>query len=166
MTVSDEKNFLIAAGDVHFRRDAHGNVQLDRAGQVQIVASMIAAFPLTHPDGMVSLRDSEGVEIGILDSAGQLDDESMKIVLDALERSYFMPRILDIFDITDAMNVVEWIVETDRGARVFHVRYVRQNIRRIGMRRLVIKDVDGNRYEIHDWIDLPVLAQKLLEPYL
>ncbi len=166
MTVPLEKNYLVAAADVSFVRDANGNTLLEMAGETQVVASMIAAFPLTHPDGMISLRDSDGAEICILDFAGDLDEQSRKIVGEALERSYFMPRILDIFEVTDAMNVVEWVVETDRGPRTFHVRYVRQNIRRIGNRQFVIKDVDNNRYEIRDWIEMPILAQKLLEPYL
>ncbi len=166
MTEPQNYDFLMAAGLVSFRRDAQGNVVLEMAGKTQQIGSMMAAFPLTHSNGMVSLRDLEGAEIGILDSAGDLDEESRRIVADALERSYFMPRILDIFEVTDAMNVVEWIVETNRGARTFHVRHVRQNIRRIGRRQFVIKDVDGNGYEIRDWIDMPIPAQKLLAPYL
>jgi len=35
----------------------------------------------------------------------------------------------------------------------------------MGLRRLVIKDVDGNRYEIRDWQELPSAAHKLIQVY-
>ena len=77
-----------------------------------------------------------------------------------------MPRVTDILDLRERMNGVEWEVQTNRGPRSFQVRHVRWSVRRIGPRRLVIKDVDGNRYEIRDWMQLSPASQKLLEPYL
>ena len=112
------------------------------------------------------IRDEEGTEIGLLDDVRGLDPDSQRIIRDELERSYFMPRITDVLDVREELNVVIWEVETNRGPRKFEVRHVRQNIRRMGRRRLVIKDVDGNRYEIRDWIKLPPLAQKLIQNYL
>jgi len=77
-----------------------------------------------------------------------------------------MPRIHNILDIQEVLSVVEWEVETNKGARAFQVRDVRKSIRRVAVRKLVIKDVDGNRYQIPDWMTLPAHAQKLLEPYI
>ena len=168
MSETQQKNesYLLSPDDVRLSRDDRGDVILTSGGRSQVVARVLSAFPLTHPEGMVSLRDEQGNEIGILADAGKLDDKSMKIVAEALERSYFMPRIVDIFGISERLNIVEWEVDTDRGLRTFHVRHIRQNIRRVGRRRLVIKDVDGNRYEIRDWMNLPAAAQRPLEPYL
>ena len=165
-TKGQDESYLLSPADVRFRRNEQGDVIMETGGRTQVVARVISAFPLTHFDGMVSLRDEQGREIAILEAAGKLDDESLEIVTEALERSYFMPRIVDISDITERLNVVEWDIETDRGPRAFQVRHVRQNIRRIGPRRFMIKDVDGNRYEIRDWLDLPPAAQRQLEPYL
>jgi len=157
---------IIRAGTVKFSRDADGRVILHRGGQSQPVGSIMSAFPLTSPAKMVSIRDEEGTEIGLLDDIRGLDPDSQRIIRDELERSYFMPRVTDVRDVREELNVVIWEVETNRGPRKFEVRHVRQNIRRMGRRRLVIKDVDGNRYEIRDWIKLPPLAQKLIQNYL
>ena len=38
--------------------------------------------------------------------------------------------------------------------------------RQIGRRRVIIRDVDGNRYEIQDWTALPPRSYKQFEEYL
>ena len=162
----DESNFLIDAASMRILKTEKGRLELHHDGRVQAVGSIVAAFPLTRPGTMVSLRDEEGDEIGVLDSVAQLDAASQEVMREELERSYFMPVIGDILDVREELGVVTWEVETDRGPRTFQVRNVRQNVRKMGNRRLVIKDVDGNRYEVRDWLGLQPLAQKLLQIYL
>jgi len=161
----DEK-FVLKASDLRFGRAADGRVVLKIGDVLRPVGSIMAAFPLSDPHCMVALRDDNGEEIGLLDDARQLDPVSLKIVGEELERSYFMPKITDIFDVQEDLGVVNWEVDTDKGHRVFQVRNVRQNVRKLGRRRLVIKDVDGNRYEVTDTTTLPVPAERLLHPYL
>jgi hypothetical protein len=160
------QSFIIRAGAVRFERDPKGAVWMVRDETRTPVSSVVAAFPLSHRESMVSVRDSEGEEIGILDDLHSLDDPSRAVVEYELDRTYFMPRIIDIIEIDEALNVVEWFVETNKGPRRFQAHSVQKNVRRIGHRRLVIKDVDGNRYEVQDWTVLPPAAQALLEPYL
>jgi len=157
---------MLQSGNVRFRRNAEGKVLLCVDGAEQVVAGVVSAFPLTHRHTMVSLRGADGEEIGILDDVGRLDEDSRRIIRQELDRSYFMPRITDIMDLSESMNVEEWKVQTDKGPHTFLVRGARRNVRRMGRRRLVIKDVDGNRYDIPDWMSLPPYAQKLLEPYM
>jgi len=157
---------MLQGQNVSFRQDAEGAVLLCVDGQEHLVASVMSAFPLTHRDTMVSLRTADGEEIGILDNLMQLDEDSRRIIRQELDRSYFMPRIIDIMDISESMNVEEWKVQTNKGLRAFLVRSARRNVRRMGRRRLIIKDVDGNRYDIPDWISLPPYAQQPLEPYM
>lgn len=162
-----QQDLVVLRGEsLRFTRDPDGRVLMHRAGTTTPVGAVMSAFPLTRPARMVSLRDEEGAEIGLLEDVRQLDPDSQRVIREELERSYFMPRITDVFDIREELNVVIWEVETNRGPRKFEVRHVRQNVRRMGRRRLVIKDVDGNRYEIRDWIKLPPLAQKLIQNYL
>lgn len=164
--MSDEDRVAFQAADLRVERDEDGRLTLHLSDGAHPVGSVMSAFPLTRPGTMVSFRDEEGEEIGILDDVRQLDPASRQIMAHELERSYFMPAITDILDITEELGVVSWEVETNRGQRTFQVRHVRRNIRKMGRRRLVIKDVDGNRYEIGDWLKLPPLAQKLIQVYL
>ena len=164
--MDDKDNFLLEASDVRFGRSGDGQVVVRLRGRFVVVGNLMAASPITDPQHMVSLRDEHGEELGILGDVAQLDPISQQIVAEELERSYFMPRITDILDIREDLGVVSWDVETSKGERSFHVRDIRQNVRKIGRRRLIIRDVDGNRYEIHDWGDLPAPAERLLQPYL
>jgi len=165
MTHEAKENFLNAA-ETSLRRDESGHITLAGDGRRRRVGSIVSAFPLTHPKRLVSVRDDDGQEIGILDDTDALDPASKRVVQEELDRSYFMPRIGDILKIDETLNVVEWEVHTNKGPRVFQVRNVNQNVRRIGQRRFVIKDVDGNRYEIRDWTNLKPQAQKLIQGYL
>ena len=164
--MADEERFILKGSDVRFGRSGDGQVLLKKGGKILLVSNLMAASPITDPNRMVSVRDENGAEIGILDDVRQLDPASQKIVAEELDRSYFMPRITDVIDITEDLGVETWAVETDKGPRVFQVRNPRQNVRRITRRRLVIKDVDGNRYEIHNYTELPASAERLLRDYM
>ena len=164
--MTHDERFILKASDLRFGRAADDRVVLKIGDTMRAVGSVMAAFPLTDPYGMVALRDDNGDEIGILDDVRQLDPVSQKIIAEELERSYFMPKITDILDIEEELGVETWEVETDKGQRTFQVRNVRQNVRKLGRRRLVIKDVDGNRYEIRDWQGLPPVARRFLEEYI
>lgn len=166
MTPLPKPDFIKSSDEVRFTRGADGTIMLHTPTAEQPIGSVAPAFPFTCPKGMIGLRDREGNEIGILEDLAGMDAQSRRLVEEALDRCYFMPCIHDILDIQEVLSVVEWDVETNKGARSFQVRDVRKNIRRVAARKLVIKDVDGNRYQIPDWMTLPAHAQKLLEPYI
>ena len=130
------------------------------------VDTITMAFPLSHRTSMVVVRDQDGEEIGIISNLSGLDEASSKIVSMEMEKSYFLPAILDVYDVAEHLGVATWKVETDRGARTFLVRQPRQNLRKIGRRRVVIRDVDGNRYEIKNIQSLPPRAQRKFEEFL
>jgi hypothetical protein len=166
MMMSQNETFLIRAADVRFGRAPDGRVQLITGEETKELGQVTAIFPISNPARMISLRDEEGREIGVLDDIHGLDPESRKLIKKELEKSYFMPRITDIYSIGEKLHVLSWEVETDRGRRAFEVRHVRQNVRRTGPRRFIVKDVDGNRYEIRDWSALPIRARRIIERHL
>lgn len=58
-----------------------------------------------------------------------------------------------ISSLRNEFGVSYWDVQTDRGNREFVVRNVSESAQWISPRRLLLIDVDGNRFEIPD-IDL------------
>ena len=160
--------FIIDAAAARFERDpaddAHVLMTID--GATQQVGSVAMAFPLSDRARMVVVRDRSGEEIGILDDLSKLGEDSREIVEAEIEKAYFLPQIVSVNDIEQELNIVTWSVETDRGPRDFHVRGIRQNVRRIGRVRLVIRDVDGNRYEIPDIRTLSPRGRRLVEEYI
>lgn len=161
-----EYDFLIKASDVRFEREGEDRVVARTGGHALRIGNVVTAFPLSRPQCMIQLRDEEGQEIGILDDIRQLDKESRRIVQEQLDRSYFMPRILDVEGMESKLGVETWKVVTDKGPRTFMVRRPRINVRKLGRLRLIIKDVDGNRYDVRNWSRLPPRAQRHIQGHL
>lgn len=157
---------VISAGDVSFHRDERNDVIMTWAGAEYAVARILALFPLTSPDRLLSLRDRDGREVGVLDGLDGLDEEARRIAARELDLSYFLPCITDIDSIVEARGLVIWDVTTDRGPRVFEVREIRSNLRRLPGDRIIVCDVDGNRYDIPELGGLPAPARRLVEPFL
>ncbi len=130
------------------------------------VGRVMSAFPLSASLKRIVFFDSDGEEIGCLKCASQLDPESLKILQEELDKAYFMPSIKSISEITDHLGLELWRVITNRGERTFEVRSPRKNVRIINPKRLIVKDVDGNRYEIKDWRMLDKKSLALLMRHL
>jgi hypothetical protein len=120
------------------------------------------AFPLSSPEQLVVLRDQEGNEIGIIENVEQLDKQSSQALKIELEKCYFMPIITYVNNIDEAYGVPKWDVETDRGPRKFELRS-RRDARLTGYGRVLIKDIDGNRYEIPDYTQLDARSRAYVE---
>ena len=127
--------------------------------------SVIPLFPLSESERWVSVLDDEGRELGIIEEVGKLGAESRKMILDELRRHYVLPRIQKILSCKERFELVQWEVETDRGAREFLTRNLRENIQQPSQNRLILTDVDSNRYDIPDFQSLDKKSQNLLERY-
>ncbi|MGI4791936.1 MAG: DUF1854 domain-containing protein [Janthinobacterium lividum] len=108
------------------------------------------AFPLSDPDRYIGLRDGNDKDIGMLESLSGIDGESHAIIEEELERRYFTPQITQVNYVDEAFGVVTWEVETSKGPRRFLVRNLRDSSYTLGSSRVMMTDVDGNRYEFPD----------------
>ena len=57
---------------------------------------LIRAFPLSKPFEMISIRDSENKEFGIIEAIELLEPESKLLAEAELDRRYFTPQITKI----------------------------------------------------------------------
>ena len=122
----------------------------------------IRAFPLSNPSEFIILRDKEDNEIGLIESIRELNSKSKKILEDELQKSYFVPQINRITNLEEKFGVSQWEVETDKGTHTFNVKN-REEIRPLASGRVLIKDADGNRYEISDYRKLDPKSIAFLE---
>jgi hypothetical protein len=157
---------MLQAKNVVLDRDNDGNVHLKTDKKELEVGSVHGAFPLSNPGKMILIRDTEGNEVEILDDVHDLEKHSRRIIKEELEKSYFMPTIRNILSDSEKLGVVTWNVMTNRGEKTFEIRNVRQNIRKVGNGRMIVKDVDGNRYQIKNAFGLPPKAQEILTQYV
>jgi hypothetical protein len=137
-------------------------LELDGAARQPVKASRV--FPVSVPDRFVALTDKEGVEVGILSDVSALDEASRQALSTELERDYFHAQITRVLSMTaGGWHTQEWEVETDRGTRAFEIRSNRRDIRHLGGGRILIKDADGNRFEIPDYRTLDPFSRDLID---
>ena len=124
------------------------------------------AFPLAEPDRFLSVRDSANKEVGLIVNLSDLSDENRTLVEADLERRCFVPSVKRIVSAKERFGTVDWIIETDRGACTFTTRNLRENVQWPAPGRIILNDVDGNRYDIQNVDDLNRESQELLFRHL
>jgi hypothetical protein len=164
--MADQALILLAADSVRLRHNTHGDVIATIAGEDHLIGQIQSVFPISNRHHFALLRDERGEEIGIIEEAHRLDPDSRRVLRDELERSYFLPRITDIQAVDERHGVFTMDVITDRGPRTFEVRNPRQNVRPVGDGRYIIKDVDGNRYDIPKLGNLGPRSQNLMTEFV
>ena len=164
--MSSQEVRFIPANSITLRRDDSGDTIATMNEEKILIGHILSVFPISNKNHFISLRDEHGVEIGVVEQAHELDSESRRVLRDEVERSYFLPRITDVYGIEDHLNVFVFTVETDRGPRTFEVRNPRQNVRSVGNGRYIVKDVDGNRYDVPRLGNLGPRSQNLMTEFV
>ncbi len=153
---------LLDPDRTRLRRDEFTDLILEYRGERQPVTAH-RAFPLTATGQFIVLKGVDGTEIGAIRDIASLDDESRNILESDLERTYFAPVILQVNRLEENFHIPKWDVETDSGHRVFEVRSRRRDIRIMQGGRILLRDADGNRYEIPDYRELDPVSRALVE---
>lgn len=123
-------------------------------------------FPFSNRRHYVALFDGLTGEIGVIYDPHDLDAESRGVLERILERRYFIPIIERVKWLKEEYSVVYWSVETNMGPRDFVCRGLRDAVTELEEGRLIITDVDGNRFEIPDYNKLNRATQALLDRVL
>jgi len=120
------------------------------------------AFPISDPDHYYGVTDGAGKDIGVIVNPAHLDDASRHAIQDELEKRYFVPVVIDVIGIKEEYGSILWDVETDRGTKRYVVRSLRDNLVELPDRRLLITDIEGNRFEVSDLRSLDSKSQEVL----
>ncbi len=125
------------------------------------------AMPFKLPDDYISVQDMESKELFLIRSLYEFPEDQALLLSQHLKKRYFCPKITAIPSIKAKLGFLYFEVDTDAGHKSFALRDATHNIRRIDDgARIIIVDVDGNRYEISDVSKMPSADFKRIEPYL
>ncbi|HGJ64828.1 TPA: DUF1854 domain-containing protein [bacterium] len=152
---------------VHFQKDKYNRIKMTIDGEIEYSeVRPVMSSPLSSPETYVSFYeikdDKKDKEIGIIDDINKLDSESKKLIKEELKKEYFMPQIIRINSMNESHGVMKFDVETDKGRRIFETRY-KEDIRKLIGGRIIIRDADGNRYEISDFRKLDQRSMNLID---
>ena len=140
---------------------------LDYDGETYENLKLHRAMPFKLPDDYISVQDMESKELFLIHSLYEFSDEQIGVLAAVLKKRYFCPKISKIPSVKEKLGYLYFEVETDAGHKSFALRDATHNLRRLDDgARIIIIDVDGNRYEIPDVSKMPDKDFKRIEPYL
>jgi hypothetical protein len=109
----------------------------------------IKPFPLSNPYYVLFRSTSTHEDICVVNDIRRLKREKRILLERILDKRYFIPSIIDVYDITYTGEYYVCKVKTDRGDRTFKIMG-RRNVYRIDD-KIVIIDVDENIYLIESY---------------
>jgi Domain of unknown function (DUF1854). len=128
------------------------------------------ALPIGNPSAYISVADAENKEIGILKDIAELNEAQLALVINELDRRYYCPTVHEIKSVKDKLGYVYMELSVEGDGRTYDkqcaIKDVNKNIRMLGDDRLILFDVDGNRYIVSSLSGLDKKSLKRLEPYL
>jgi hypothetical protein len=151
--------------DIRITRNPMGVLVLERPGAEPLPVKPVRALPLTDPENWIGLMDEKGKPVHMIESLADLDPNSRELLARELEQTYFLPKILRLREVHEEYGVLRLEVDTDRGPRAFEIRS-REHIRFLPAGRILLRDLDGNRYEIPSVHSLDLRSQALAQGYL
>ena len=163
--VTDELEFL-DADSMSISRNAFAELVVEFSdGTTYTRIEPVRSFPISDTMRYIALFDSDGNEIGVVEDVNKLSSKSRDVLIEELKKKYFMPKITKINSLYGQFGVTTWQVETSQGDVEFGVR-TRFDIVTLANGRVLIKDADGNRYEIENYKKLDTKSYNLLQTQL
>ena len=125
-------------------------------------------FPLTNPEEFISIReaDEKAKEIGLIQKLTDLPANQQEMIREQIRLRYFMPVITKVLDIKDEYGYAYWHVMTSFGACRFTTQMSGNAVISLSDSRLMVTDIDGNRYEIPDFYQLGIMERKKLDLFI
>lgn len=129
-------------------------------------AFLCRQFPFELEWEFISVMDAERQEIGIVKSVELFGEEQRGLLVDELRRRYYAPVIERILSVKERYGFSYWKVVTTDGEVSFTLHDTYRSIIHAGPTRIILLDVNGNRFEIPDTTALDHKSYKKIELYL
>lgn len=146
-----------------------GFLNIKTGGALYENVQLVRTFPFTAPDQYISVRmsDEDAEEIGMIEDLEKDFSGSQKEILaDQLAVRYFTPVIKKIISIRDQAGCSYFEAETDAGPCKFVIRSNENAFIKLTENRVLIEDLENNRYEIPDLRRLTTKERKKLDIFL
>lgn len=154
------------AAPFSLHRDAFGRLVFAAAdGSVHEAVVPVRAFPISGPDGGLSIVGADGHELAWVERLSALPAAERALIEAELAVREFTPVITAIREVSTFATPSTWLVDTDRGPTRLVLKS-EDDIRRLGAGRLLITATQGVGFAIPDRFALDRHSRKLLERFL
>lgn len=130
---------------------------------------LIETFPFTEPYSFISVRhpQNKNKEIGLIENLdNDFDASTVKIIKEHLDLRYHMPQIEKILQVKESGGYTHFTVMTNYGETQFSLRSNGTYITPLTDTRLIIQDLENNRFEIPDKMKLSAKDLKTLDVFM
>lgn len=151
-----------------FQRTEGGFVSLRLKDEFYERVQVVRMFPFSDPDRFLSIRTAEETskEIGVIERLDSFSKEIGELLTEQLNLRYFTPLIKKIRNIKDEYGYAYFDVDTDHGQCRFVIQMGGNAVAHLSDTRIIISDIDENRFEIPDVSKLSLKEQKRLDMFL
>jgi hypothetical protein len=136
-----------------------------RRGEVQCDVHVRMCFPWSEPGRFLSLRNADGEEFVLVADPAGLNESSRHALEDALAEAGFVFTLSAVLDIEEEVELRQWHVRTEQGARTFQTK-LDDWPRRLPDGGLLIRDVNGDLYRLDDPARLDRRSRSLLWAFI
>ncbi len=160
---------LLNRENASFARNSGGGLMLVFEGKNYADVQIVETFPFTAPDSYLSVRNPlmKNKELGMIeDLEKDFEADTVAVIREYLERCYHMPKIEKIMQVKEAGGFTHFTVMTDYGENQFSIRSNGTCITALTENRLIIQDLENNRFEIPDKRKLPAKDLKRLDVFM
>lgn len=146
---------LLQPDEIQIQRQSGGLLQAELNDQMHEEINIYQVFPFKRPNQYISIRTSDGNELGIVKDITELDPISRTELEKELHLRYLLPKVIKIKRIKQEPGRL-WVIElmTDRGDIRLLMRNLHEHIKILPTGRILLTDIDGLRCEITDRNDL------------
>ena len=123
-------------------------------------------FPFELEWEFISVMDERQSEVGIIRSVSLFAGVGEELLRTELSRRYYAPVVDKILSVKERYGFSYWRVQTSEGNVSFTLHDTYRSIIRAGGGRVVLLDVNGNRFEIPNVEALDRKSYKKIELYL
>ena len=151
-----------------FERTGTGFLSLRVGEEFYPRVTVVRMFPFSDKNEFISIRTAEerSKEIGIIEKLSDVSKETVEMLEEQLTLRYFTPVIEKIIKIEDEYGFAYWNVVTDHGECNFTIRMGGNSVIHLSDTRILIMDIDENRFEIPDVNRLTVAERRKLDLFL
>lgn len=154
--------------NAEFKRTDGGFVSVRIGEEFHPRVQVVRMFPFSDPEKYISIRtpDEHSKEIGIIEDMKDVTKETAQMLTEQLNLRYFTPIITKIVNIKEEYGYAYFEVITDRGACRFTINMGGHAVVHLSETRILISDIDENRFEIPDIMKLSAKELKKLDLFL
>jgi hypothetical protein len=148
------------SGRLTLERTPDGRLCAD-LGKERSIVHVHRCFPWSEPGQFISLRDDEGEEFALVADPAELSQSARTALDAALVEAGFIFEVKAVLEIEEEVELRNWLVDTDQGARRFQTR-LDDWPRKLPEGGVLIRDVTGDFYRVVDPARLDRKSKTLL----